>query len=828
MRRFLNRKTGRGIWMLALAILILVPAMAFAGPNTPVSGAAFTTVNEAVDGTGHCQNGNPNINCNIYDGKQYVWLNGGPSVAYVGDGDYFFAVLDPGGQADPNDGAAKNLSDDFDTYTNRTFHVSNGVVTYTGTHDFNNNKIRLMPYDDTTNPGGVYILAICLLADIYPANASDCKYDAFKVQKDEIQPGLPLTITKDANGANTNTFVWGISKDVDKTEAHIASGGAATFNYTVSVTHDAGTIGNVKVTGTISVFNPNVDSNNNTVPATIDGISDTLSDGTACSITNGGSQTLTQFQTDFAYTCTLSALPQGELDNNASVSWPQQFLDNGALLDASSANFTFKSIAFAETKLDDCVSVADTLGGSLGQVCSGDPSPKSFTYPLSFSGVGGTCTDYPNTATFTTNTSGTTGSGSQTVKVCVGVDLTVSKTANPSFTRIYDWNISKAAGKTLIKQVGGTATFNYTVIANQTGFTDSNWKVQGVITVVNPNDWQAITFDIADVVNNGGSCTIDGGGTGLTVNPSDSLTASYTCSYASAPSPSSGTNTATASWDAAAAFTPTGSAQGTAGFAFGAPTTRINQTIHVADSYAGPLGDVTATDAQPFASKSFTYARTVNVPAFGCVTYPNTATIVETGQSASQAVTVCGPIKTGALTMGFWQNPNGQGIIKAGAATAGVCNSGTWLRQFLPFQDLGTTATCAQVATYVTNVIKAANASGAAMNAMLKGQMLATALDVYFSDPALGGNKISAPAPIGGVTIDLTKICKNIGGGCTIYENTSSAFGGATSLTVSQLLSYAASQSNAGGSNWYGQVKATQELAKDTFDAINNEKVFAP
>ena len=46
------------------------------------------------------------------------------------------------------------------------------------------------------------------------------------------------------------------------------------------------------------------------------------------------------------------------------------------------------------------------------------------------------------------------------------------------------------------------------------------------------------------------------------------------------------------------------------------------------------------------------------------------------------------------------------------------------------------------MATYVTNVIKAANASGAAMNAMLKAQMLATALDVYFSDPALGGNKI--------------------------------------------------------------------------------------
>ena len=66
---------------LVLALLALVvPGMASA--NQPVTGAAFTTVNEADppdgDGTGHCKNGNPNVNCNIYDGKEFVWLNGGP------------------------------------------------------------------------------------------------------------------------------------------------------------------------------------------------------------------------------------------------------------------------------------------------------------------------------------------------------------------------------------------------------------------------------------------------------------------------------------------------------------------------------------------------------------------------------------------------------------------------------------------------------------------------------------------------------------------------------------------------------------------------------
>ena len=41
----------------------------------------------------------------------------------------------------------------------------------------------------------------------------------------------------------------------------------------------------------------------------------------------------------------------------------------------------------------------------------------------------------------------------------------------------------------------------------------------------------------------------------------------------------------------------------------------------------------------------------------------------------------------GARTMGFWQNKNGQGIIK-GEAPTGPCPSGTWLRQFHPFSDL--------------------------------------------------------------------------------------------------------------------------------------------
>jgi hypothetical protein len=185
-------------------------------PRLIVSGAGFTTVNEAVDAVGGitladlCQNGNPTINCNIYGAKSYVWLNGGPATAYVGPGTYMFAVLEPGGQGgnqNPNDCTPKNLSDDpatcvstntgaGDDWTHRVFSVdAGGNVTYpvnppyAGGHQLSGNKIRLMPYDDTQNPGGVYILAICSLAgrDASAANQpgvdpSACKYDAFKVR----------------------------------------------------------------------------------------------------------------------------------------------------------------------------------------------------------------------------------------------------------------------------------------------------------------------------------------------------------------------------------------------------------------------------------------------------------------------------------------------------------------------------------------------------------------------------------------------------------------------------------------------------------------------
>src|SRR2546428_2147696 len=237
------KQLGVFITTLLLALAMLPAASANAG-GPP---ATFTTINFDADGGNHCKNGRPDattvVNCNIYDGKQYVWLNGGPTNAALADGTYFFAVLVPGGQPDPNDGGMKNLSDTTaapygaaslnadgsaipsgDLRANRTFSVSGASISYSGSHDFDSNMIRLMPYDDTTNEGGVYILGICALATPTSAvNPRNCKYDAFKVQA----PETPVTVAAVLSGtkhldANTNG-------QMDPGETGIA-------NWTISIT----------------------------------------------------------------------------------------------------------------------------------------------------------------------------------------------------------------------------------------------------------------------------------------------------------------------------------------------------------------------------------------------------------------------------------------------------------------------------------------------------------------------------------------------------------------------------------------------------------------
>jgi large repetitive protein len=169
----------------------------------------------------------------------------------------------------------------------------------------------------------------------------------------------------------------------------------------------------------------------------------------------------------------------------------------------------------------------------------------TFTYSVPYSGdPAGTCTSHVNTARITDDQQ-PLASASKTVEVCVGADLAVSTTAEPSSTDTFSWGISKGVDTTsqTVAQ-GDAATFDYAVKVTRNNGTDS-WETTGTIHVSNPNDWEAVTADVTDAVDNGGVCTVTGGGN-VSIPASGSVDLPYVCTYASAPSPQEGTDSATA------------------------------------------------------------------------------------------------------------------------------------------------------------------------------------------------------------------------------------------------------------------------------------------
>jgi hypothetical protein len=143
----MNRGSRAALLVLAVTVMAVVQLRAHAP-----SGAIFTTV---ADGS--------EVNYNIYDAKEDVYLDGGPGpgapqhAAGLDDGAYVFQVTDPSGKT--------LLSTDIAEC--RQFTVSNGIITSTAPSSCPHATgadvdhppaitVQLFPYNDTPNPGGEY------------------------------------------------------------------------------------------------------------------------------------------------------------------------------------------------------------------------------------------------------------------------------------------------------------------------------------------------------------------------------------------------------------------------------------------------------------------------------------------------------------------------------------------------------------------------------------------------------------------------------------------------------------------------------------------------
>jgi hypothetical protein len=243
----------------------------------------------------------------------------------------------------------------------------------------------------------------------------------------------PLTISKTANTSLTRTWTWGITKTATTPDPVVlASGEQYSANYTVSANATPAD-SDWAVGGNISITNP---VGNPAITVTVTDAMATDGAATVVCPTNSIAAGATVVCT---YSKSLGAA--NNQVNTATVVASEPLLNGTA---TANVDFTAATV----TKHDDCAVVSDTnAAGPQGVTkCSTDTLPAVWNYSVSFGKDAGAqvslaCGDssYPNTASFVTNTSATTGSATKTINFHIdcplGCTLTQGywKTHNDSF-----------------------------------------------------------------------------------------------------------------------------------------------------------------------------------------------------------------------------------------------------------------------------------------------------------------------------------------------------------------------------------------------------------
>ena len=502
-----------------------------------------------------------------------------------------------------------------------------------------------------------------------------------------------LGVSKTANESLTRTYPWQIAKEADGEPDHIDlfAGQSATINWTITASVQAAVDSGHAVNGVITISNPApIAANNVSVTDSMTGGLDATVD---CS-SDPGTQITVNVPANGTATCSYTrGLPDGTTRTNTATA----ALAGVNYTGTASVDFTGATTAL----VDECIVVTDdkatadtsddvTLDSSL---CY-DETPMPATYPLSTT-VGpfttATCgnSTVTNTARFETvddsNDTTANGSGSDSVTVSC-YELTVSKTADETFDRSYDWDIAKTR---VVTEAGGVAneltldenqTFNatYEVTVSVGATNDDNHQVAGTITISNPAPMLADDVSVTDVITHAtdadipGTVDCNGATAGQPTTVDVPAAGSATCSYsADLPNADDRTNTATATL-----FSQTYT--GTANVDFsGAVMTEIDECVVVKDNHATAdttddttLGTVCATPtASAFtAPKTFSYNLLITAPS-GCGPFPftNVATYLTVNDtndtaetdSATFTVNVDVPCPEGCtLTQGYWKTHN--------------------------------------------------------------------------------------------------------------------------------------------------------------------------
>lgn len=264
---------------------------------------------------------------------------------------------------------------------------------------------------------------------------------------------------------------------------------------------------------------------------------------------------------------------------------------------------------------------------------------------------------------------------------CYG--LSVTSTANTSFTRTYAWEIDKSADQSeLTLAEGQVFTVNYTVtvgLAGDPGYTDSDWAVSGTILVHNPAPIAAEITKLADLI---APPIVFGPDIEATVTCPTGVSFPYElasgatleCTYsasaadAATANPFGNRNTASATLrnydynsDGQGAAAGSTDFSGVAAVDFSTATiTEIDECIDVSDTNVGSLGTICVNAAPAI----FSYAYDIGpYEACGDYTVENTASFVTNDQGATGENTWNIPVNVpcdGGCTLspGYWKTHN--------------------------------------------------------------------------------------------------------------------------------------------------------------------------
>lgn len=277
--------------------------------------------------------------------------------------------------------------------------------------------------------------------------------------------------------------------------------------------------------------------------------------------------------------------------------------------------------------------------------------------------------------------------------------VTVTKTANETFDRAWNWQLAKTVFKngavapaevcstldiniedaTLPLQLGQMYTACYQVTATPGGPTDTNHKVSGTISVSVAASTAPYSgsFSVTDAITPGpvASADVDCDGTAGSpfdntksgVTPGGSFSCTYSVSLTAAQAAAATTNTATANvtWNTGDTDSDDGTA--TVDFSSAMPTNESDETADVTDIWNGTpvftLGDDIAAGSGGTANSPFvyTFARNLQCPDYGDTLIPNDAYLdsndggYDLEDDADVTVSCPRPPDGCTLTQGFWR-----------------------------------------------------------------------------------------------------------------------------------------------------------------------------